>query len=161
MLSVTPPLHLHRNSTLFFFPSLPIRTRPPSPSGPFRISRCSSGVQEVHESSSNERDQLGSELYASAPLPAVKAAKRVVLVRHGQSTWNEEGRIQGSSNFSVLTKKGEAQAQTSRQMLIDDAFDVCFTRSASALSRCAYDSKFFSFIMCCHDHLMLKKQLHC
>lgn len=52
----------------------------------------------------------------------------MVLVRHGQSTWNAEGRIQGSSNFSVLTKKGEAQAETSRQMLIDDAFDVCFSR---------------------------------
>ncbi|KAK9938767.1 hypothetical protein M0R45_015488 [Rubus argutus] len=135
MLSVTPPLLLHRNSTLFFFfPSLPIRARPPSPSGPFRISRCSSGVQEVHESSS---DQLGSELYASAPFPAVKAAKRVVLVRHGQSTWNEEGRIQGSSNFSVLTKKGEAQAQTSRQMLIDDAFDVCFTSPLTRSKRTA------------------------
>ncbi|KAF2599725.1 hypothetical protein F2Q68_00007681 [Brassica cretica] len=55
-------------------------------------------------------------------------AKRVVLVRHGQSTWNEEGRIQGSSDFSVLTNKGESQADISRQMLIEDSFDVCFTR---------------------------------
>ncbi|KAL6205376.1 hypothetical protein ACLB2K_022636 [Fragaria x ananassa] len=131
MLSVTPPLLLHKNSTLFFFPpSLPIRTTPPNPSNPLRISRCSSALQEVHGSSS---DQLGpDELYTSSPFPALKAAKRVVLVRHGQSTWNEEGRIQGSSNFSVLTKKGEAQAQTSRQMLIGDTFDVCF---ASPLAR--------------------------
>lgn len=61
----------------------------------------------------------------------------MVLVRHGQSTWNEEGRIQGSSNFSVLTKKGEAQAQTSRQMLIDDAFDVCFTSPLTRSKRTA------------------------
>ncbi|XP_010454527.1 PREDICTED: probable 2-carboxy-D-arabinitol-1-phosphatase [Camelina sativa] len=53
--------------------------------------------------------------------------KRVVLVRHGQSTWNEEGRIQGSSDFSVLTNKGESQADISRQMLAGDSFDVCFT----------------------------------
>ncbi|CAH8362435.1 unnamed protein product [Eruca vesicaria subsp. sativa] len=53
--------------------------------------------------------------------------KRVVLVRHGQSTWNEEGRIQGSSDFSVLTNKGESQADISRQMLLEDSFDVCFT----------------------------------
>ncbi len=26
-------------------------------------------------------------------------------VRHGQSTWNAEGRMQGSSNFSQLTEK--------------------------------------------------------
>ncbi|KAG6761785.1 hypothetical protein POTOM_035018 [Populus tomentosa] len=33
-----------------------------------------------------------------------------------------------SSDFSVLTKKGEAQAKTaSRQMLLDDSFDVCFS----------------------------------
>lgn len=51
----------------------------------------------------------------------------MVLVRHGQSTWNAEGRIQGSSDFSVLTKKGEAQAETSRQMLFDESFDVCFS----------------------------------
>ncbi|EPS73846.1 hypothetical protein M569_00909, partial [Genlisea aurea] len=57
----------------------------------------------------------------------LKAAKRVVLVRHGQSTWNAEGRIQGSSDFSVLTDKGESQAETSRQMLLDDSFDVCFS----------------------------------
>ncbi|XP_013613475.1 PREDICTED: probable 2-carboxy-D-arabinitol-1-phosphatase isoform X2 [Brassica oleracea var. oleracea] len=58
---------------------------------------------------------------------SLTTAKRVVLVRHGQSTWNEEGRIQGSSDFSVLTNKGESQADISRQMLIEDSFDVCFT----------------------------------
>lgn len=82
----------------------------------------------IRSSSSLQERELSSELYASAPFPPISAAKRVVLVRHGQSTWNEEGRIQGSSDFSVLTKKGEAQAETSRQMLIDDSFDVCFSR---------------------------------
>ena len=42
---------------------------------------------------------------------------QVTLVRHGQSTWNEEGRIQGSSDKAVLTAKGEAQAETTREML--------------------------------------------
>ncbi|XVF69103.1 hypothetical protein PTKIN_Ptkin11bG0053700 [Pterospermum kingtungense] len=99
---------------------------------PFTV-RSSSSIQEIEQSSSSsppaaaEERELRSELYASVPFPPIKAAKRVVLVRHGQSTWNEEGRIQGSSNFSVLTKKGEAQAETSRQMLIDDSFDVCFS----------------------------------
>ncbi|WRX33716.1 Histidine phosphatase superfamily [Theobroma cacao] len=90
---------------------------------PFTV-RSSSTLQEINKA---EERELRSELYASVPFPPIKAAKRVVLVRHGQSTWNEEGRIQGSSNFSVLTKKGEAQAETSRYMLIDDSFDVCFS----------------------------------
>ncbi|KAM7259669.1 hypothetical protein ACFE04_015410 [Oxalis oulophora] len=75
-----------------------------------------------------EKPEPNSEPYGPVPfLP-----KRVVLVRHGESTWNAEGRIQGSSNFSVLTKKGETQAKTSKQMLIHDSFDVCF---ASPLNR--------------------------
>lgn len=69
--------------------------------------------------------------------PPLKAAKRVVLVRHGQSTWNAEGRIQGSSDFSILTNKGEAQAETSRQMLIDDSFDICFSSPLKRSKRTA------------------------
>lgn len=61
-------------------------------------------------------------------VPVVREGKRVVLVRHGESTWNATGRIQGSSNFSELTAKGEDQAETSRQMLAQDTFDVCFHR---------------------------------
>ncbi|MQL79371.1 hypothetical protein Taro_011820 [Colocasia esculenta] len=67
------------------------------------------------------------DLGGLAAFPSIPLAKRVVLVRHGQSTWNEEGRIQGSSDYSVLTSKGESQAETSRQMLLSDSFDVCFT----------------------------------
>lgn len=95
-----------------------------------RSSSSSSTVQEVEESSKSTADagELSSELDVSPPFPQIRAAKRVVLVRHGQSTWNAEGRIQGSSDFSVLTKKGEAQAETSRQMLFDESFDVCFSR---------------------------------
>ncbi|KAI4322377.1 hypothetical protein L6164_022080 [Bauhinia variegata] len=95
--------------------------------------RCSSSVQEIEKS---ERE-LASELYASAPLSAINASKRVVLVRHGQSTWNAEGRIQGSSDLSVLTKKGESQAETSRQMLIDDKFDACFSSPLARSKRTA------------------------
>ena len=51
------------------------------------------------------------------PLPSLKAGKRVVIVRHGQSTWNAEGRVQGSTDFAVLTAKGVAQAETTREMV--------------------------------------------
>ncbi|KAH8510356.1 hypothetical protein H0E87_008062 [Populus deltoides] len=124
MLSVSPPPSLplrhhhnrslihHRNHRLLFT---------------IRSSSSSSIQEAVVEKTLNEKNLLSSELYSTTPFPSVKAAKRVILVRHGQSTWNEEGRIQGSSDFSVLTKKGEAQAETSRQMLIDDSFDVCFS----------------------------------
>lgn len=50
-------------------------------------------------------------------LPTISTHKRIVLVRHGQSTWNAEGRIQGSTNFAVLTKKGQDQAATTHEMV--------------------------------------------
>ncbi|KAF6152512.1 hypothetical protein GIB67_023206 [Kingdonia uniflora] len=93
--------------------------------------RLSSRLKEP-ERSPNSEEREEELLRSSISFPVIKARKRVVLVRHGQSTWNEEGRIQGSSNFSVLTKKGEAQAKTSREMLANDAFNVCF---ASPLNR--------------------------
>lgn len=48
------------------------------------------------------------------PLPHLTESKRVVLVRHGQSTWNAEGRIQGSTDFADLTQKGRDQADITR-----------------------------------------------
>ncbi|KAL5982780.1 hypothetical protein ACLOJK_016856 [Asimina triloba] len=71
------------------------------------------------------------KLLSSVAFLAIVASKWVVLVRHGQSTWNEEGwiqgsseegRIQGSSDYVVVTNKGEAQAETSRQMLLTNTF---------------------------------------
>lgn len=96
----------------------------------FGIVRASSSsvAQEIDKSSDEEKEGRKEFLgLKGLEFPPIKGAKRVVLVRHGQSTWNAEGRIQGSSDFSVLTSKGESQAETSRQMLIDDSFDICFS----------------------------------
>ncbi|WOG94492.1 hypothetical protein DCAR_0313788 [Daucus carota subsp. sativus] len=128
MFSITPSITTHN-------PSLHFHTSHRNcfllnPKKLFSIRSLSSSLQ-VPINEENE-ENLSPELRYSRPFPAVKSAKRVVLVRHGQSTWNAEGRIQGSSNFSVLTQKGEAQAETSRQMLVDDSFDICF---ASPLNR--------------------------
>ncbi|MEW5306622.1 MAG: hypothetical protein WDW38_007929 [Sanguina aurantia] len=54
---------------------------------------------------------------APLPLPNITRPVRVCLVRHGQSTWNAEGRIQGSSDLSVLSPKGIVQAGAARDML--------------------------------------------
>ncbi|OMO76426.1 hypothetical protein CCACVL1_15666 [Corchorus capsularis] len=59
-------------------------------------------------------------------------SKKVTIVRHGLSSWNEEGRIQGSSNSSVLTEAGVKQAERCRQALANMHFDQCF---ASPISR--------------------------
>uniref|UniRef100_A0A1D1ZJT8 2-carboxy-D-arabinitol-1-phosphatase n=1 Tax=Anthurium amnicola TaxID=1678845 RepID=A0A1D1ZJT8_9ARAE len=93
---------------------------------PLAPTRCS--LQGVERSPPTSAAAVAvGDVDVAARFPSIPLAKRVVLVRHGQSTWNQEGRIQGSSDHSVLTSKGESQAETSRQMLLSDSFDVCFT----------------------------------
>lgn len=53
-------------------------------------------------------------------------ATRVIIVRHGQSTYNAEKRIQGRSDLSVLTDKGKADAQKVGQTLNSLAIDKIY-----------------------------------
>src|SRR3954470_14964460 len=58
---------------------------------------------------------------------------RFLLVRHGESTYNAEGRIQGQQD-APLSERGRAQAERIAERVRGDAFDACF---ASDLSRAA------------------------
>lgn len=64
--------------------------------------------------------------------------KTIYVLRHGLTTWNVEGRIQGSSNDSQLTAAGRAQAARCREALVRIPFDSCFhspiTRAATTAS---------------------------
>lgn len=53
------------------------------------------------------------------PLPRLRIGKTVTLVRHGQSQWNASGRIQGSCDLSLLTDKGQRQAEAARQQVLN------------------------------------------
>ncbi|KAL5979545.1 hypothetical protein ACLOJK_019451 [Asimina triloba] len=76
--------------------------------------KYSSSIETINNS-------VEPKLLSSVAFPAIAALKMVVLVRHGQSTWNEEGWIQGSSDTHE-----EAQAETSCQMLLIDTFHIYF-----------------------------------
>lgn len=62
---------------------------------------------------------------------SILSPKKVTLVRHGLSSWNEEGRVQGSSNLSVLTETGVKQAERCRKALANIPFDQCFSSPIS------------------------------
>ncbi|KAL5973090.1 hypothetical protein ACLOJK_037116 [Asimina triloba] len=100
------------------------------PKPPTTTIRASSSLRQAEIKSPSSIETIGGsvkpELLSSVAFPAIAASKRVILVRHGQSTWNEEGQTQGSSDYAVLTHKGEAQAKTPCQMLLTDTFHVCF-----------------------------------
>ena len=53
-------------------------------------------------------------------------ATRVIIVRHGQSNYNAQKRIQGRSNKSVLTEKGQADAQLVGQTLSQLSIDKIY-----------------------------------
>ena len=59
--------------------------------------------------------RLGSEGSSRSLVPPEKlplsSDKQVVLVRHGMSNWNVEGRIQGSSDEPELTEFGVEQVR--------------------------------------------------
>lgn len=54
---------------------------------------------------------------------------RVILVRHGESTYNALGLYQGSSDESVLTEKGRSAARQTGAFLNGLSFDVIYTSS--------------------------------
>ncbi|MBE9019046.1 histidine phosphatase family protein, partial [Chroococcidiopsidales cyanobacterium LEGE 13417] len=56
-------------------------------------------------------------------------ATRVILVRHGQSTYNALGLYQGSSDESVLTEVGRSDARLTGDFLKGVVFDAIYSSS--------------------------------
>jgi len=54
---------------------------------------------------------------AIAPTRAAVTERRFLLLRHGQTDWNVESRMQGTSDFSRLTEDGVAQANAAGRAL--------------------------------------------
>ncbi len=65
-------------------------------------------------------------------------SKRVVLIRHGQSSWNLKNLIQGTSDASILTDLGITQAQKTAQALAQ--VDFC-TGFVSPLTRARHTAQ--------------------
>ena len=55
------------------------------------------------------------------------SSTKVVLVRHARTTYNEQGRYQGSSDESVLTEKGYQDAYATGLALKEYSFDAVYT----------------------------------
>lgn len=47
----------------------------------------------------------------------------IALVRHGRTTWNDVGRIQGSSDVTTLDEVGHSQALAASLALIDEPYE--------------------------------------
>ena len=58
---------------------------------------------------------------------AAPVSLRIVLVRHGLSSFNVDHRIQGRDDLSSLTETGEEQARLTGEALRDLSFDAAYT----------------------------------
>jgi probable phosphoglycerate mutase len=77
---------------------------------------------------------------ASPQITAHSSGKtRVILVRHGRSSFNEQGRYQGSSNESVLTEKGRQTAQQTAQFLKEMAIDAIYASPLNRVKQTVYE----------------------
>ena len=82
---------------------------------------------------------------------------RVILVRHGRSTYNEQKRYQGCCDESVLTEKGKQQAFETGIALSKIDFDAIYV---SPLQRTQESAREILQVNQYHQKLKLKLKLH-
>eukprot|EP00897_Mesotaenium_endlicherianum_P009346 jgi/Mesen1/843/ME000112S10985 len=95
-----------------------------------RVLKASAGTATVERATTTGEAIDFSGATDPLVLHQLPHVKRIVLVRHGLSTWNDEGR--GSSDLSLLSEVGKQQAERCKQALSRIHFDHCF---ASPISR--------------------------
>ncbi|KAL8268196.1 hypothetical protein R6Q59_001994 [Mikania micrantha] len=102
----------------------------------FRI-QCSSSASELTLTTVGDNGSVTGGAYdfskatTSLTRKLLSSPKKVTLVRHGLSSWNDENRIQGSSNLSMLTETGIMQAEKCKKALVNINFDQCFSSPIS------------------------------
>ncbi len=91
----------------------------------FRILAQGNGgisVLNFQDDGQAQLESLNQTAHLTPPLPPKKAPSRVLLVRHGETQWNREGRFQGQMDIP-LNATGFAQAQGTAELLKDIAID--------------------------------------
>ena len=73
---------------------------------------------------------LNSTAHLDPPLPAKGAGSRLILVRHGETNWNREGRFQGQIDIP-LNSNGHAQAEAARGFLQNVSLQKAYSSSMS------------------------------
>jgi probable phosphoglycerate mutase len=75
-------------------------------------------------------ESLNTVSHLGEALPKRSSGPRVLLVRHGETNWNRQGRFQGQIDIP-LNEKGHAQAHAAGEFLKTVALDRAYTSSMS------------------------------
>jgi len=73
---------------------------------------------------------LNNIAHLEPSLPKRRSKKRIILVRHGETDWNKQGRFQGQIDIP-LNQNGKAQAQAASKFLKDVSIQKAFSSSLS------------------------------
>jgi len=73
---------------------------------------------------------LNNIAHLQPSLPKKSSKKRIILVRHGETDWNKQGRFQGQIDIP-LNKNGKAQAQAASEFLKNISIQKAFSSSLS------------------------------
>jgi phosphoserine phosphatase len=95
-----------------------------------RVDNCSISVLNVSKGGV-QVESLNGVAHLGEPLPPKASGARLLLVRHGETDWNREGRFQGQIDIP-LNANGRSQAEAAGSFLapvsIDRAYTSCMAR---------------------------------
>ncbi|MEB3235143.1 MAG: histidine phosphatase family protein [Cyanobacteriota bacterium] len=96
-----------------------------------RVDNASISVFNLHSATEVQVESLNGTAHLGQALPAKGAGPRLLLVRHGETDWNRQGRFQGQIDIP-LNSNGQAQAEAAGQALAAVHLDRAYT---SAMAR--------------------------
>ena len=96
----------------------------------YRINNASLSVLNLRPGGQVQIESLNTVSHLGEALPKRSSGPRVLLVRHGETNWNRQGRFQGQIDIP-LNEQGHAQAHAAGEFLKTVALDRAYTSSMS------------------------------
>jgi probable phosphoglycerate mutase len=94
----------------------------------YRLNNCSLSVLNLRPGGEVQIESLNTISHLGEPLPKRAGGPRLLLVRHGETQWNREGRFQGQIDIP-LNGRGWSQAEAAGAFLQAVPIDRAYTSS--------------------------------
>jgi probable phosphoglycerate mutase len=105
---------------------------PPAAFGRYRFDNASLSVLNVRPGDDRgpqvQIESLNAQGHLGDALPRFRGGRRLLLVRHGETHWNREGRFQGQIDIP-LNERGRAQAAAAGSFLAGEPLHRAYTSS--------------------------------